>query len=276
MKRERITITILHDIIKKVDTVIDGQKIRNRSNAIETLLGRYFKEDMVKTAVLLGNDPDITIRGKIIPELLIPIKNKTLAEKNIEKLKECGVEDFIIVVNKENKEQITKKLGNGEKYNASISYLEADNKKTAKPIEKLKSSLINGTFMVVNGDILLEPVDLIDMHDFHKKNNGLTTIAVAVAKDSTKLGSIFMKGHNILDFKEKATESKHQSHLINGGIYIFEPEALAFVNEKTEMLEHDVFPILANTGKLLGYQVGRKWYHLHSEKEYNEYLEDAQ
>ena len=38
MRRERLTITLQKAIIKKLDKLIDGRTIRNRSHAIESIL----------------------------------------------------------------------------------------------------------------------------------------------------------------------------------------------------------------------------------------------
>ena len=40
MNRERLTITLRADLLKQLDGLIDGQRLRNRSHAIEYFLSR--------------------------------------------------------------------------------------------------------------------------------------------------------------------------------------------------------------------------------------------
>jgi len=270
MRRERITITIRHDVVGKIDTIIDGQTIRNRSNAIETIVLDHFKNNILQKAVLLGGSYGIKIHNKMIAKLLMPIDGKTLLEKNIETLKRFGVNE-VIVAAAEWTDDIKKLCGNGEKLGVSLTYFDKTKYGTGGVLKYVQKTS-KETFFMANGDILLEGIDLEDMYNFHKKNNGLGTIGVAMMPDSSKLGSIFMKGSHIVDFKEKPTESKHQSHLINGGVYMLEPEVCKLVTANFSMVEHDIFPQLAWQKKLFGYQLDQDWVHLHDEDAYEKYL----
>lgn len=167
--------------------------------------------------------------------------------------------------------QIEDILGNGKRLGVKIKYLEGFNG-TAGVLRDLKKNL-KETFLAANGDILLDTIDLEDMYLFHKKNGGVATIAAATIKDSSKLGNIFMKGNAITDFREKLADREKQSHLISGGVYFFEPEAVNFVPAGFQMLEHDLFPELAKKGNLLGYNIGQDWVHLHDEEKLKEFLE---
>ena len=54
MKRKRLTITLRGDYLTQLDTLVDGNKIRNRSHAIEYLLGRTLGVGRTKALVLAG------------------------------------------------------------------------------------------------------------------------------------------------------------------------------------------------------------------------------
>lgn len=272
MRRERITITIRKDVMAKLDTIIDGQKIRNRSNAIETIILKEFKTAFLHQAVILAGDKGMTIGGKTIPKILLPVKGKTLVEQNIEILKKYGVSEVIIDASEKWENQIKSVLRDGSALEVKVIYRK--NLGTGSILRDAKN-LISNTFLMINGDILLETVDLEDMYDFHKKHNSWGTIAVATAADPSRLGTIVMKGDAITDFIEKTEKPEHHTHLINGGIYMLEPKVCTVIPQKSSgqiMVENDIFPKLAKENKLLGYQIGKNWVHLHDEKAYREYL----
>lgn len=272
MRRERITITIRKDVIAKLDTIIDGQKIRNRSNAIETIIQKEFKNTFLHQAVILAGDKGMTIGGKTIPKILLPVKGKTLVELNIEMLKKYGVSEIIIDISDKFSDQIKSVLKDGTDLGVKIIYRK--NLGTGSILRDAKN-MITSTFLMMNGDILLETIDLEDMYNFHKRRNGWGTIAVATSSNPALLGTIHMKGSAIVNFMEKTKNPEQHTYLINGGVYMLEPKVCATIPQKSRgqiMIEDDIFPKLAKDGKLFGYQIGKDWEHLHDEKAYREYL----
>lgn len=273
MRRERITITIRSDVLKKLDTIIDGEKIRNRSNAIETIVLEKFKQRILQKAIILGAGKDIELNGKVINKLLLPLKEGTLVEKNIKTLKKFGIKEFVLVVGKW-KSAVEKVLSKRKEEGIKIHYHE-EYGGTAAVLRHIKQEL-KETFFMANGDIVLDIIDIEDLYLFHKKHRGAATIAVATAADSSRLGSIFMKGNLITDFREKITDQEKQSQLINGGVYILEPQVCDLVPEEFSMLEEDVFPKLAREKKLFGYQIGKNWVHLDDKTHYEGYLKSLE
>lgn len=272
MRRERITITIRKDVVAKLDGIIDGLKIRNRSNAIETIIQKEFKNAFLHQAVILAGGRGIEVHGKIISKILLPVKGKTLVEKNIEMLKKYGVREIVIDASDKFMDQIKSVLKDGADLGVAIIYRK--NLGTGSILRDAKN-LITSTFLIMNGDILLETIDLEDMYHFHRRRNGWGTIAVATSSDPSLLGTIHMKGSAIVDFLEKTKKPEHQTYLINGGVYMLEPKVCAVIPQKSRgqiMIEDHIFPKLAKDGKLFGYQLGNNWVHLHDEKAYQEYL----
>lgn len=272
MRRERITITIRKDVVAKLDTIIDGQKIRNRSNAIETIIQKEFKNAFLHQAVILAGGKGIEVNGKTIPKILLPIKGKTLIEENITILKKYGVSEVVIDASDKFLNQIKSILKDGTDLGVKIIYRK--NLGTGSILRDVKS-MITSTFLMMNGDILLETIDLEDMYNFHKRRSGWGTIAVATSSDPSPLGTIHMKGSAIVNFMEKTKKPENYTHLINGGVYMLEPKVCATIPQKSRgqiMIEDDIFPKLAKDGKLFGYQIGKNWAHLHDEKAYKDYL----
>jgi len=272
MRRERITITIRRDVLDRIDAVIDKKEIRNRSNAIETIALDYFKNKGLTKAVILSGGPGIKTNGKEMAKVLVPLEGETLLERNIKTLKGFSIKEVVIVASKWTND-IKKVLGSGKGLDVSIKYFDEKKDGNASVLRYMLDNS-NETFFMANGDILLDKIDIDDMYGFHKKNSGLATVGVATVDDSSGLGALVMRGDKIISFKEKASDLKYKSHLINGGVYILEQEACELVKNYFDIMEQDVFPRLAEKKELFGYQMGRDWVHLHDEEAYEKYFSE--
>lgn len=269
MNRKRLTITLKKDIIDDLDRLIDGQKIRNRSHAIEVILSKELKKETVQRAIILGGGQTIKFNGKEISKLLLPMQGKTLLEVNIDFLKNYGIKDVLLSVGAHGKE-VREKIGDGSAYGIKVLYFERD-LSNANILRQAKS-LLDQTFLMMNGDILLKNIDLKDLYDFHRANKALMTICLATDNEPSVLGAVVMKGNKIIKFKEKDKNQENESLLVNAGVYIAEPKICELVTAENQFLEYDIFPALAEKGELSGYTWGGKWLHLHDLTKYNNYL----
>src|SRR4030042_7101451 len=272
MTRQRLTITLDDQLIKKIDKRVDGHKIRNRSHAIEAFLAEKLQSKILKKAIVLGGGKGIEFEGKTISKLLLPVDGKTLIEKNIEILKEHGI-TYLILSLGGIADKIREKLPDGSKYGIKIVYFELD-RGTAGVLRQARS-ILDETFLMMNGDIYLESIDLLDMYDFHKNHKAKATILLTTVNDPSLFGSVLLKGDTITKFSEKPKVKESYSHLINGGVYLFEPEVCPMVTPETISLEGDVFPRLSEEKRLHGYFLDTKWIHLHEAEKYEEYLGSA-
>ncbi len=269
MARQRLSITLDDQLLQKIDKRVDGRKIRNRSHAIEAFLSEKLQSKILKRAIVLGGGKGIEFEGKKISKLLLPIDDRTLIEKNIEILKEHGITDLILSLGNMG-EQIREKLGDGSKYGIKVLYFERDHG-TAGVLRQAKS-VLDETFIMMNGDIYLDNIDLLDMYDFHKGHKAKATIMLTTVNDPSALGSILLKGDRIVKFFEKPEKDKAYSHLINAGVYLFEPEVCSMVSPEEASLESNIFPALAEEQRLYGYFLDKQWIHLHDIEKYNEYI----
>ncbi|MDP3741317.1 MAG: ribbon-helix-helix protein, CopG family, partial [bacterium] len=56
MTKQRLTITLDSELLKRLDNVIDGSKIRNRSHAIEFLLASSLVPKKTRVLILSGGE----------------------------------------------------------------------------------------------------------------------------------------------------------------------------------------------------------------------------
>ena len=208
MERERITISIKKKLLTSIDDTIDGVNVRNRSHAIETLASRALNLTESKNAVILiGGDGAL----KTIP----------MVENNLKQLSKNGFEKVYIAVGYLG-DKIKEKLGNGEKYDLELEYLEGG-EGTGGALLPLKKVFKN-TFLVYNFSNKSDDLTMDSLLDYHKKHRSLVTVVTADMNDLN-------------------------------GIYIMEPESFDYIPRGFSMLENDIFPKIVADGKLVVYPV---------------------
>ncbi len=259
--KERVTLTIDANILADVDSKVDGHKIKNRSHAIELLLMQALgNADMPKVAIILAGGVGTRLQPITfeIPKPLVLVHDRTLLEHQFDLFKRQGIKNIVISIGYKG-DKIKHAIGDGRRFGVNVNYVEeAKPLGTAGPI-RLAKQFITGTFVAENADELKD-IDLHDMYLFHKENKAMVTIALTTVDNPSTYGVAKMQGGKILEFVEKPKREDAPSNLINSGLYMMEPDVLDYISEGFTMLEKDVFPRLAQEGKLFGYPFSGQWY----------------
>ena len=259
--KERVTLTLDANILSEVDRKVDGHKIKNRSHAIELLIMQALgNADMPKVAIILAGGVGTRLQPITfeIPKPLVLVHDRTLLEHQFDLFKKHGIKNIIISIGYKG-DKIKHAIGDGRRFGVNVTYVEETKALgTAGPL-KLAKPFITGTFVTENSDELKE-IDLHDMYLFHKENKATVTIALTTVDNPSAYGVAKMQGGKILEFVEKPKKDEAPSNLINSGLYMMEPEVLGYIGDGFSMLEKDVFPKLAQEGKLFGYPFSGQWY----------------
>ncbi len=255
----KITIKLRDDLVKEIDHMVDGIKIKNRSHAIEVILSRLLHAKKVEKAIILAGGKGTRMRPFTyeVPKPMIPVKGKPLLQYIIELLRKYEVRDIILSTGYMGN-KIKEYFGNGSKFGVDINYIEEKHEMGTAGSLNLMRNLLNGTFLMFNGDILAN-IDLHDLIAFHRENDALATIALTPVKDPSRFGVVRLRGNKILEFIEKP-KATVRSKLINAGVYVLEPKVIDYIPEGKAMMETDVFPKLAKKGKLYGYPFDGQWF----------------
>lgn len=122
----------------------------------------------------------------------------------------------------------------------------------------------NEPIFVTNGDEL-KGLDLGALSNFHDARTSedphhAVTIALVRVPNPSEYGVAEMDGHRISRFHEKPAIPP--STLISSGLYVIEPSVLREVSREWKflMFEKDLFPRLANEGRLGGCPLDGAWY----------------
>lgn len=260
MDRERLTITLRKDILKRLDNLIDGIKIRNRSHAIESIMEKALTKKVTR-AVILAGGKGVKLRPLTyeIPKVLIPVAGKPLLEHQIDFLRESDIRQVFLAIGHLG-EKIKNHLADGSRFGVNISYSEEKRPQgTAGALRALKSKLKGEAFLLLHGDILAE-IDLRELFAFHFAERGLGTIALTTAADAADFGIVRLRGSRIVDFMEKPQKRQMLSLLVNSGIHVLQPEFFNHIPQKGMVMLEDIFPKLAREGKLAGFSFEGRWF----------------
>lgn len=274
MDRDRLTITMRKDILKKVDSLVDGSTIRNRSHAIETLITRAITPK-VDTCIILAGGEGIKLRPLTyeLPKSLIPIGGKPLVEYTVEMLKKAEIRNIVFAIGHLG-EKIREYFGDGSKFGVKISYSEESKKLGTAGSLRNAAMGINGTFLAVHGDVLTE-INISDLLQFHKEQETTATMALTTTDERESHGNVRVRGTKILEFIEKPTKGKEFSYHVNAGIYVFEPSILSYIPASGKSyLEENIFPKLAERQELSGFAFDAPWYDITTNESYEKALKN--
>jgi len=214
----------------------------------------------IKKAIILAGGEGTRLHPLTynIPKSLVPMQGKTLTELVLDILKKYKVKDIVLSVGYL-AEKMQDYFGNGEKFGVNISYcIEKEPKGTAGPLILLPK--FKETFLMMNGDNLFN-LDFEKFYKTHKDNKAIATIALSKVEDTSSFGVVELDGQKIINFVQKPKQEDAPSNFISSGYYILEPEVFDLVkNKEFAMLEKDVFPQLAEQGKLFGYYDSGQWF----------------
>ncbi len=275
MNRERLTITLRSDLLNALDSTIDGDRLRNRSHAIEYFLSKSLGLKALKVLILAGGKPVFfESEKKALPKTMVKIAGKPLLEQTLYRLKAAKLTEIYISIG-EGGEIIEDYFGDGRQLGLNITYIHQNknNLGNAQPVLQAKEFL-NNSFLLLYGDVLSD-VDYGDFVEFHRaQKTAVCTMALTSTESVDMWGLARLQGNKIVEFEEKPKNPKTFSKLINAGLYLVEPEIFKFIDAKSVKLESDVIPRLAEEGKLFGYPYEGLWLDISSSAAYRQAVKE--
>ena len=183
-----------------------------------------------------------------LPKPMVPIMGKPLLERNILKLKDCGVDEIILSTCYKS-EKIKEYFGDGTNLGLKIQYICEDIPLGTGGAIKYAEEFFNDTFIIFNADILSD-INIRDMMKFHKEKCAAVTIAVTQVQNPSAYGVIeYDEDLYAESFTEKPEPSEIKSNYINAGIYIFEPNVLKEIPaSQVVSIERETYPLLLKKG----------------------------
>jgi mannose-1-phosphate guanylyltransferase len=202
------------------------------------------------------------------PKLLFPIVGVPLVESMARWLGSGGVDQIILAVNHLS-DRLKIDVGHTVGQVRMVFSVEDKPLGTGGPVRLAAGLLGKGQpFFVANGDIVSN-IDVAGMLRLHEERNAEATIALVSVADPSPFGSVLAdSGGVVKKFEEKSGNSSVRN-LVNAGVYVLSPSVIDSIPPRQAVsLERDVFPKLAESGKMHAWIHDGYWYDIGRISEY--------
>jgi len=139
------------------------------------------------------------------PKVMLPVAGRPILEHLLIEARQAGVKGFIFIVGYHD-EQVRSYFGNGDRWGVAIEYCTQRRQSGTADALRMAEGLLDGRFLVINGDIIVRREDIRRM----TRSRGCA------------LGVVEARGNRVVSIHEKTAEPV--SHLANAGLYLFTPD----------------------------------------------------
>jgi mannose-1-phosphate guanylyltransferase/phosphomannomutase len=193
------------------------------------------------------------------PKPLLPLAGEAAIAYLIRKLAHEGIDEIILTTNYF-ASRLHADVGDGSKYGLRIHHVEEKIPLGTAGSVKNSESLIDGTFLVVQGDNQFEfdPKEVIQLH---RNLNASATLALVEVENPSEYGIVELSDGRITRFLEKPKPEECFSNLINTGFYVLEPEVLKLIPKARAFdFSRDLFPLMIRSKMTLaGFRAKGFW-----------------
>lgn len=234
---------------------IESMPVVDQSGRLSDIIewDQLFEEEKKTTEKQLGLDVVIMAGGKgtrllpltnVIPKPLIPISDKTIIEEIMIRFQASGCKNYYISVNYKMEE--IEKFFSGKNWNIRFIHEE-------KPLGTggalfYVNEFVNNTFFVINCDTMID-VDLNDLITYHRNNKNIITVVSAVKSLHIPYGTLETETDGLI---REIREKPDYVYQVNSGFYVFEPEALQYVQENEYLPITDLIERAIQGGQRVG------------------------
>jgi dTDP-glucose pyrophosphorylase len=187
---------------------------------LKDLVARPQRENLV---VLMAGGLGTRLRPltESCPKPLLQVGGKPILEIIMEGLAASGFRRFAISVNYK-AEMIESHFGDGSAWGLDISYLREPSRLGTAGALTLLPEALETPILVMNGDLLTK-LNFAALLDFHAELGAKATICVREYDFEVPFGVVEVEGDRLTALHEKPV----QKFLVNAGIYVLEPAAVA-------------------------------------------------
>ena len=211
------------------------------------------------------------------PKPLVPLLGRPLMEHILALLRRSGFTEVCAAL-RYRAEDIRARFGDGSALGVRLQYREEDEPLgTAGGVKHCADFIGDEDVLVVSGDAACD-FDLRALFEAHRESGAAVTLALCRHPEPLSYGLTVTDGEGwVRAFIEKPDWSRVVTDLVNTGIYVLSPRALALVPEGTPFdFAKDLFPLLLRRGeKLLGVAMEGYWCDVGTPRAYYRCCADA-
>ena len=201
-----------------------------------------------------------SITGKL-PKPMVPLVGVPVLDRLLELLRRSGFTDVCATLCYR-PEVIQEHCGDGSGYGVHLRYrIETEPRGTAGAVRACSGFYGRDDFLVISGDAACS-FDLLRLYRQHQSSGAAVTVALYPDAEPLQYGLVLQDRQGFVrHFIEKPDWPHVVTDLVNTGIYIVSPRAMAYVPEDTPFdFANDLFPLLlAANEPILGVPMDGYW-----------------
>ena len=211
------------------------------------------------------------------PKPLVPLLGRSLMEHILLLLRRCGFTEICAAV-RYRAEDIAAAFGDGADLGVSLCYRREDEPLgTAGAVKNCADFYGDEDFLLISGDAACD-FDLAALRRRHRESGAAATIALKRDASPLRFGLAVTDGRGeVRGFVEKPDWPGVVSDLVNTGIYVLSPRAMAYVPEGRPFdFARDLFPLLLRRGeRIAGAEMEGYWCDVGTPQSYYRCCADA-
>jgi NDP-sugar pyrophosphorylase family protein len=212
------------------------------------------------------------------PKALVPVAGRPMIDYSLLLLKRYGIRDIVINLHHLG-DQIENYLGDGKPLGLQITYSkEPELLDTGGGLLKAKPFLQDGTFIVINTDVLID-LSLSELIAFHKEKGAAATLVLRPDPLADQYGSMEIDGdgriHRFLQARISTTVSGPTTTLMFTGVQVLEPTVFSYMEAVNGVRRFsttkDTYPrMLLHQERLFGFRFDGFWHDVGTASRINE------
>lgn len=204
--------------------------------------------------------------AKILPKPLIPIGDKPVIERIMERFYQHGFHRFVYTLNY--KKEYLKLFLSESNFPYSIEWVEEEKGLGTAGSLALLRGKITETFFVTNCDSLLD-VNFQEILAWHKEHRASMTIIGCHNEVKIPFGVLEMSNGKLKRILEKPV----QDVIINTGVYVLEPHVISLISRGKPLDMHELIGLIGETEKITVYPIQSGWLDIGQWEEYKKTLD---
>ena len=196
-----------------------------------------------------------------LPKPMVPLVGVPVLDRLLDLLRRNGFTDVCMTLCYR-PEVIQEHCGDGSNYGVHLKYrIESEPRGTAGGVRACSDFYGRDDFLVISGDAACS-FDLLQLYRQHQSSGAAVTVALFPDAEPLQYGLVLQDREGyVRHFIEKPDWPHVVTDLVNTGIYIVSPRAMAYVPEDTPFdFANDLFPLLlAANEPILGVPMDGYW-----------------
>ncbi|KZX15761.1 bifunctional protein GlmU [Methanobrevibacter cuticularis] len=198
------------------------------------------------------------------PKTMLPVAGKPIIQYNIEALKDSGITDILLIV-KYKEEMVKDYFKDGNDFGVNISYKTQEELVGTANAIGYGQDFVDDTFIVLNGDIILDNELLTDIIKEYSKFKVDTLMVLTEVENPSNFGVVEIENDLIKNIVEKPKKGEAPSNLVNTGIYIFNRDIFSKIakTNKSSRGEYEITDSLSmqiqDNKVVRGFKTDKKW-----------------